>query len=300
MLHGAAVQDSDRDGGVDGGYDLAALFLMDPPQPGAALTCSSGEWPGDVAVGGDFSVGGVAGDGDDGGGNDGGGGDGVGKASDGSTDVTASLTAAGAVTDIVSPLLSAPPSVAPDGRGSRGPPVETPGRVPLASHTPPTTSLKQCRVPSLLPTPPSVHPPDATVRPLPPPDVDASVAVPIVNNRAAAPPRPKSKPPQDEAGSAVERAAIRSAAGRARSLRTRRRNALRVSNMMQAIEYLEVANDRLRIAVTNAVAAVGSSREAGERARVVAGLRNSLASTTGVGVILFLRGLLSGLERQGS
>ncbi|GAB0491409.1 hypothetical protein MMPV_002662 [Pyropia vietnamensis] len=210
MLHGAAVQDADRDGGVDAGYDLAALYLMNLPKPKAALTCSSGGWPDNVAVGADLNGGCVGGVGGDGGGDGSGGGDGNGGG--GGTDVTASMAATGAVAGIVSPLLSAPPSVASSGLGGRGLPVEA----------------------------------------------------------------------------------------AARSLRTRRRNALRVSNMMQAIEYLEVANDRLRIAVTNAVAIAGSSREAGERARVVAGLCNALGSTTGVGVVLFLRGLLSGLERQGS
>lgn len=293
MLHGAAVQDADRGGGVDGGYDLAALFLMDPPKPGAAAACSSEGWPGEVAVGGDASGGG----GDGGHGSDGG--DGAGGAG-GGADVAASIVAAGAVADVVSPLLPAPPTVATGGLGGRGLPAEGTGRVPLVNATPPVTSVEQCRLPPLPPAPHSGRPSDATVRLLPPPVADAPATAPVLNCCAATPPRPSGTPPQDESGSVVERAAIRSAAGRARSLRTRRRNALRVSNIMQAIDYLEVANGRLRMAVTNAVAAAGSSREAGERARVVAGLRDALGSSAGAGVVLFLRGLLLGLDGQGS
>lgn len=294
MLHGAAVQDADRDAGVDSGYDLAALFLMDPPKPEAPAACSPKRWPGEVDVRGGAGDGcGCSGAGDGGDGGDGG--DAIGRI----VDVTASLVATSAVPDVVSSLLPASPPVATGELVGRGLPAEAADRVLLVRGAPPVSSSKQCRGPPLPSAPRSAHPPDATVRLLSPPVADVAVADPVVSSGAAIPPYPSGLPPQDEPGSVVERAAIRSAAGRARSLRTRRRNALRVSNMMQAIEYLEVANGRLRIAVTSAVAAAGSSREAGERARVVAGLRDALGSSTGAGVMLFLHGLLLGLDGQG-
>lgn len=294
MLHGAVAQDADRDGGGgDGGYDLAALFLMDPPQPGAAPACLSSEgWPGDVAVGSGGSGGGDRGG--VGGARDAG--DGVG----GGADVRASMVATGVVDDIASPLPPTPPSVAAGGLGGRDLPAVAADGVAPVGDPPQVTLAEQSRVPLVPSTRHCAPPTGATVRLLPPPVADAAVGASAVNNRVVTPPRPSGTPPQEEPGSVAERAAIRSAAGRARSLRTRRRNALRVSNMVQAIDYLEVANGRLRIAVTNAVAAAGSSQRAGERARVLAGLRDALGSSAGAGVMLFLRGLLSGLEAQGS
>lgn len=294
MLHGAVAQDAHRDGGGgDGGYDLAALFLMDPPKPGAAPTRSSSEgWLGDVVVGrggsGGRDRGGVCAASDAG--------DGVG----GGADAAASVVAAGAVDDIVSPLLPTSRSVAAGGLGGRDLLSVGAGGVALVGHPPQVTLAEHSRVPRVPSTPHCAFPPDATVRLLPSSVADAAVCASADNNRVVTPPRPTGTPPQDEPGSAAERAMIRSAAGRARSLRTRRRNALRVSNLMQAIEYLEVANGRLRIAVTQAVAAAGSSQRAGERARVLARLRDALGSSAGAGFMLFLRGLLSGLEAQGS